>query len=49
MLAQEWVRISDDLAQMGCAGFEVEGRKYVLYGVGETSISRPDNLEVDDE
>lgn len=46
MIAQDWVRISEDLRNLGCAGFEVEGKKYVLYSVsgGETVRN-----EVDDE
>lgn len=46
MIAQDWARIHEDMRSLGCAGFEVEGKKYVLYSVsgGETVSS-----EVDDE
>ncbi len=46
MIAQDWVRIQGDLRSVGCAGFEVEGKKYVLYSVGGgETVSN----EVDDE
>ena len=48
-LAKEWVRIQDDLMKMGCAGFEANGKKYVLYGIGETATSLSERLEDDDE
>jgi len=46
MIAQDWVRISEDLRNLGCAGFEVEGKKYVLYSVSGGETVRE---EVDDE
>jgi hypothetical protein len=48
-LAKEWVSIQDDLMKMGCAGFEANGNKYVLYGIGETATSLSERLEDDDE
>lgn len=47
MIAQDWVRIQEDLRSLGCAGFEVNGNKYVLYSVsgGETHTIE----ETDDE
>ncbi len=47
LIAQELVRISEDLEQLGCAGFEVEGKKYVLYGVSNTAQTWATSLEVE--
>jgi len=48
-LAREWTRIGEDLRHIGCAGFEVDGKKYVLYGIGETATAWSEKLEADDE
>lgn len=44
-ISQQWARISEDLAAMGSAGFEVDGKKYVLYGIQDTASLWAEQLE----
>jgi hypothetical protein len=41
----EWPRIQNDLKHLGSAGFEANGRKYVLHGISESAESWAVRLE----